>query len=87
MQTQPIAPESKEAAEPEISEIRFRAKKVATQASGNVTQAYHEARGWLTQNSGKALSVVGILATLGAIGFYLYKNSFQPEYKGKDVTS
>ena len=69
----------KETIDQTIPEFRHKIKGIATETVGQISEAQHNARGWVQHNYGKTLGIVGAIAAIGTLGYLLGKNNFGQE--------
>ena len=62
-----------------VKDIGARASRMASETSEAATDYYEKANTWLQQNYGKALGVIGFLATIGTIAYLIGRNNSRSE--------
>ncbi len=55
-------------------EFRNRASSMANETGERANQYLDESQGWLTENRRQVVTAVGVIAALGAVGYFLYRN-------------
>ena len=70
-----VAESARESAEHLSSEMANKASRLATDVSENAGEYYGKASGWIQQNYGKTLGVIGFIAAIGTIGYLIGRNT------------
>ncbi len=55
-------------------DFRNRASSVAGDTGERANQYLDETQGWLSENYRQVFTAVGVVAALGAVGYFLYRN-------------
>ena len=64
----------RDASEHFVSDLSNKARHLASDTTENMTEYYNQASRWMSQNSGKTLGVIGLVAVSGVIGFFIGRN-------------
>jgi len=62
-----------------IPELRSRVKGIATETAEQLTEVSHKAKGWIQENYGKTLGVVGAITAVGVLGYLIGRNNTTSE--------
>ena len=65
--------------EQKIPELRSRVQEIASETAEQLTEVSHKAKGWVQENYGKTLGVIGAIAVVGTLGYLIGRNNTTSE--------
>jgi ElaB/YqjD/DUF883 family membrane-anchored ribosome-binding protein len=74
-----IAESAKENIDQAVPELRNKVKGIASEASEQLSHAKQQAKGWVQNNYGKTLTLVGAVAVIGTLGYLLGRTNSHSE--------